>query len=542
MQVERTERARSMPRARGGQVASRMPTSLTVILILLSSMIASCERPTSRLLELRDVTRDENGRTLSVTGSGFPGGHAGEAELLGTLYQAGAAARPLRGTLRCHALSDELLRVSLQSDDAEALGHGLFEGRLEVRFPSNAGSSEVVGTLPNVRLRLESARNADLSQDLLLTRRARTFQQALGALEVESSTHGLVLTRVAEGSPLAKAGLRSGDRIERMDGAPIERARDLQPYDDRAQHTFELARRLGGEKATVVVERADQGPSRRGDLAAFAFGIALFAGALIPGSRRMRAPRQHEARVSGIALTGLSFLLCGLHGVALDVRWFLGVPMSIYLGVVGFGFAKRKVSGVEALNAVLTSSASTLALSGLVILSGSLTNAWAGPSELAAPSHWTLLAAPPAWLALFVLHAARPIALNVPHAAHLAQWLRWTIAASVVSLAAGSGTAPHGSADALASMPAALLLFAGKTALLSVLLQAQTLVVPRPILGALALGCPLAAWGFMALSPRQDLSLILGCLGLGLWISRLAMGVLEARTSPVRDPALAPFL
>jgi len=519
-----------------------MPTTLTVMLLALSTMIASCERPTSRLLELREVTRDENGRTLSVMGSGFPGGHAGEAELHGTLYQAGAAARPLRGTLRCQALSDELVRVSLEGDEAGALGHGLFEGRLEVRFPSNAGSSEVVGTLASVRLRLESARNADLSQDLLLTRRARTFQQALGALEVESSTHGLVLTRVAEGSPLDKAGLRAGDRIERMDGAPVERARDLVPYDDRAQHTFELARRLGGEKATVVVERADQGPSRRGDLAAFAFGIALFAGALIPGSRGTGARPQREAHISGIALTGLSFLLCGLDAGALDVRWFLGLPMSIYLGGVGVGFAKRKVSGIEALNAVLTASAATLALSGLVILSGSLTNAWAGTSELAAPSHWTLLAAPPAWLALFVLHAARPVALSVPYAAHLEQWLRWTIAASVVSLAAGSGTVPHGFADALASMPAASLLFAGKTALVSALLQAHKLVVPRPALGALALGCPLAAWAFMALSPRQDLSLILGCLGLGLWISRLAMGAFEARKSPVRDPALAPFL
>ncbi len=512
------------------------------MLVAWASMVIGCERPTSRLLELREVMRDENGRTLSVTGRGFPGGHAGEAVLHGTLYEAGAAPRGLHGTLLCHALSDELLRVNLESEEVTALGHGLFEGRLEVHFPSSAGSSEVVGVITEVRLRLESSRNVDLSRDLLLTRRARSFQQTLGALDLESSARGLVLTRIAEGSPLERASVHAGDRIERMDGAPVERGRDLVPSDDRSQHTFELSRKLGGQKETLIVQTGDTSAPRRGHLAALAFVMALLAGMLMPATRRASVIRPRGALLSGIALTSLSFLLCGLDGAALDVRWFLGLPMSIYLGSVGFAFAKRRLSGVNALNAIVSSSVTTLALSGLAILSGSLTNAWMSASALAAPSRWTLLAAPPAWLALLVLNAARPRALELQHAIHLEEWLRLTIAACVVSLAAGSGTVPHGAPDLLSYIPAAWLIFAAKTALVSTLLQADHWVVPRPTLGALALACPLAAWAFMALGSRQDLSLAVGCIGLGLWISQRAMSTLAARASPKRDPALAPFL
>ena len=77
---------------------------------------------------------------------------------------------------------------------------------------------------------------------------------------------------------------------------------------------------------------------------------------------------------------------------------------------------------------------------------------------------------------------------------------------------------------------------------MSTLLMPQRIAIPRAVVGALSLLCPLAAWGWLSLSPRQDLSLTLGCLLAGMWLARMVMSHVRARQVPVRDPVLAPFL
>ncbi len=515
---------------------------LGLSLWLLALACGACEKPSSRLIEIGEVTRDDDAQALSIAGSGFPAARVGQAQLTGTLYRAGAAPRSVNANLPCHALSDERLRVDLRSYDSDRFDNGLFEGKIELQFPSNAGSSEIVGAIDSVRIRFDRARNADLSADLLLARRARNFQRELGALEVETGAHGLVLTRIAQDSRLARAGVQEGDRIERIDGAPVERAPDLLPQDEQSDHTLEIARRVGGKRERIVIQALGRDNSHAAYLAACAFLVALAAGVLLPGSRALVSFASPAAYLAGAGMCAAAFVAFGLSRYALDVRLFYGLPVLACLTLLGFAFARRQLSGMETVQQVLRLSAGSLGLACLTILSGSLTNTWAGVSELAVPIRWTLLCAPPAWLALFVLQAARPSPQPLRYWSQASEWLAWTTAVCIVSLAAGGGTWPHAWPKLGASTSLAVILFALKVALLRALLSRLTVTLPRSVLGVCALLCPLAAWAFLSLSLRTELIAVFGAVGLGFWIARTLLARLGSQPVHTRDPALAPFL
>ncbi len=538
MQTTRQERGRN------ARLPAAVPARMVLTTVLALGLGApGCERRSTRLIEISDVTRDDDSQALSVTGSGFPTSTVGEAELTGTLYRPGESPRALHRTMPCHALSDELLRLDPGSTDGDHLAGGLFEGRLQVYFPAFAGESQVSGAIGNLRIRFEAAAKPDLSADLLLSRRARTFQRELGALEVEGSSRGLVVLRIAEDSHLARAGVHPGDRIERLDGAPVERAQDLLPAQENPRHTILLGRHAGGRGEQIELTIAAPESAVAGSLATMAFLVALLGFALLPPSPPRSAPRATPTdRALSIALTGLSFAACAAAGDALALSLFVGLPLLASLSVLGIAFARHRMDSVAALHGVLQLSATTLALAGLAILSGSLTVAWHGPSALAAPTHWPLLTAPPTWLSLGVL----VVALPAPHAERGPRWVQGWLSLSAtmgfVTLATGAGVVPVGAPAWAATAPCATLIVVAKTALLSAILAAPRAAPPMLLVAAGALSCPLAAWAWLTLAPDAHSTIVLSALGLGAWFARAVRHQLTDRRGLQRDPSLSPFL
>lgn len=506
-------------------------------------LCAACERPTTRLLEVDAVQREEDGRTLSVIGRGFPGSHEGTAELSGTLYRPGDTPRALSVELPAHALSDELLRIDLASA-ALAQYSGLFEGKLEIRFESSAGDSEVVGSLSSVRVRVDGREQRDPAAQLSLLRRARAFHRSQGALELEATQKGLVLASLREKSPLAEAGASEGDRIERIDGAPVERVIDLLPRDEGSPHVLDVVKRRGGNKVRLALPGVGRTQPPSADLLWLSVLVSgLGALLLAPPARRVTsAAGPASLRYGAPALTLGTFLLSTRMSTTLDLRWLLGPPFVALLLTLSVAFARRLVPSQAALEHIVRLSAASLALASLTVLSGNLTPTWTSPSDAASFSHWPLVSSPAAWLALLVLVGATPPAPRHTALKALLEWARLSTFLAVAALSMSAGLTPLGTMSWLATPAVGMVILLVKVSLLVALVDGLQLRVHRHVLVGLSLACPLLSWLFMSFPATQELTLPFGGLLLGFWAVQSLRARLTPRMPAVRDPGLAPFL
>jgi len=502
-----------------------------------------CERPTARLLQIDSVQRDDEGRVLAVAGHGFPASHTGRAELTGTLHRPGEGPRALSLELGCHALSEELLRIDLSAASEQGLS-GLFEGKVEVRFSSSAGDSDVMGAISYVRLRLEEPSERDPAATLGLLRRARAFHRSLGALELEATPRGLVLGNLSENSPLLRAGASPGDRIERIDGAPVERVVDLLPRDEHSGHVLELVQRRGGHKLRLSITGAATTTPQRADLALVAFVMAALVSLLFePRTAAPSRPADPWLRYGAPALACLSFVCCTGFGRELDLGLFVGIPGLLAMISLAGAFARRRLTSRRALEHVVQLSAIGLALTGLTMISGNLTVSWFGELEMASPSRWPLLSAPPAWLALWVVAGAFPSDVRNRPLATLIAWGRLSVLIAVVILSAGAGNLPNAVSPLPAAYVGGALLIVGKAWLLQQLTNHLTWHASSALLAALGLVAPILSWLFMLWPASAELTLPMGALVLGFWLVHGLRSSLGAHTRKrTRDPALAPFL
>ncbi|MBX7192340.1 MAG: hypothetical protein K1X94_09790 [Sandaracinaceae bacterium] len=189
-----------------------------------------------------DTPRIDAGRTIELTGSGFPVGREVEVMLRGVLHAPLGARRHVAHTLTGRTITPERLELTIGDADADALGgRGTFEGSIEVVVHGaslDGLEARVVGTLDHVVI------------DIVPSERA-----IRGATSARRATEGLAL------APLL--GLRlEGELDEEVDGEVA--LDDEEALDDAPSEAPRTAEGPG-----VRIERLDpSGAAARLDLAA----------------------------------------------------------------------------------------------------------------------------------------------------------------------------------------------------------------------------------------------------------------------------------
>jgi len=189
--------------------------------LLLTFVGCANEEALAHLIEVHEVAQTwEQPGELSLRGEGFPHGVRGQAVLSGTLFAVGARPEPVTLRAPCRALSSSEAVVELTGSDASTLREGPFEGTLEVRFGA-LSAARLVGRAQHVTVRVGSLPSA-LDQRFALRQRAQTFQRGLGVAALEIGERGVTVGQLAAHGAAVSAGLRVGDTIVRVDGAPVQ--------------------------------------------------------------------------------------------------------------------------------------------------------------------------------------------------------------------------------------------------------------------------------------------------------------------------------
>jgi hypothetical protein len=211
---------------------------------------------------------------LILRGEGFPPGMRGEARLRGALYATGKAPRAVDLRATCRALGPGAARVELAAASARLAGEGPFEGAIEVRFGTQQ-DAQVLGRSERALFRL--GRAPLIEEQFALSQRAEHFQRTLGIGSLEQGEGGLRVAEIASGSSAGQAGLTVRDLVLRMDGRPVQLARDLVALSDTREVLLEVQRAREGATRIVRVAstRSDASPDLALVLLALCLGVGL---------------------------------------------------------------------------------------------------------------------------------------------------------------------------------------------------------------------------------------------------------------------------
>ncbi|MFT3927534.1 MAG: PDZ domain-containing protein [Myxococcales bacterium] len=359
-----------------------------------------------RLVTLSAIEVDPESGLLSVQGSGLPPARPCELEARGKLFVAGQAVEDAHHVLSCRSVSEQALSANLETWRADLNGSALFEGELTVTFADDDGAPRLRGVLPSCRIRIQGHGASEPQRVLAEAHEARAYQRALGIAELEAQPRGLRISALASDGRAARAGLRVGDIVTRIDGAPVELVSDLRGRPEA--HSAELGFLRDGvaQRLQLVLREAASSGDPLARQLLFALGVI---GGLLWPMRQMSGRRSQVGLrrvLLGATLLGtLSVLLLG----SLDVRALWIAPALVQLAVVGMAWRRRSLSSHESLLALIDLGSASLAVSALGVLGGSLELPWGSDGPLA-PWTFALLATPGGWLAgLVLLQPAQPV-------------------------------------------------------------------------------------------------------------------------------------
>lgn len=244
---------------------------------------------------------------LSLRGEGFPPGMRGEALLDGTLFAPGAAPQVHQLRVPCRALSSTQALVDLKVPAVAALPEGPFSGALEVRFGARP-DARLVGRVERSVFRLAGGQTP-LQVQFALSRRAQSFQHALGITALELSEHGPLVSELAAGGPSQHAGLSLGDAIVRLDGAPVQLPIDVLGRSGLA--LIELEVRRPPETNIRVLRIALQPPGRPLDWTLWVLCCALGASLTALAAKGLSLPPRAQPKRKEFLLVCSSALCLG---------------------------------------------------------------------------------------------------------------------------------------------------------------------------------------------------------------------------------------
>ncbi len=389
------------------------------------SSLGACARVSTsdRLLSLSSFELAPENSLLTVHGEGLPPARVCSLTVEGTLYEAGRPARPFRGSAECRAISERSLMASVAAWRPTS-GSARVEGTLHVAFADDQQRLELRSTLPNVRLRLDAKERPDPARALSEAKEARTFQRALGISEVEAGPLGLVLTALRDDGPAALAGLRAGDVVTRMNGAPIELASDFraQPGLPSTQLEFLRAQRTSPQRVEILHD------NRRSQAIPGASWLAGLLGAalawLLPWARGQSVGGKGRRKLFVLALS-VGMLSVSVVGVgALDVRVLWMLPVIAHGVALGLARRGRGLSTGALSQQLVELGTASLAIAALGLVRGSLTSIVDGSTHLdtlgpgapnpLAPWTFVLFAHPCGWLAGLLLLRPQPSVDGAP--------------------------------------------------------------------------------------------------------------------------------
>lgn len=195
----------------------------------------------------------ERPHELLLHGDGFPQGMRGEAHIRGALYAVGREPSAVDLRAPCRALGTQRARVELEALATQVPGEGPFEGLIEVRFGSHR-EAQLLGRIDHTLFRLGAT--PPIEEQFAASQRAERFQRALGIEALEEGEGALRIAELRNASSAAKAGLARHDRVLRLDGRPVQLARDLLAIDGAGEVLLEIRRAHAGSSQLVRVASA----------------------------------------------------------------------------------------------------------------------------------------------------------------------------------------------------------------------------------------------------------------------------------------------
>jgi hypothetical protein len=215
---------------------------LRVGLLVLLACALACARAShdAALIRVDGVEQAlERPSELLLRGDGFPQGMRGEAHIRGALYPVGREPRAVDLRAPCRALGTQKASVELEALAAQLPAEGPFEGLIEVRFGSHR-EAQLLGRIERALFRLGTA--PAIEEQFSSSQRAERFQRSLGIHALDESEGELRVAEVSPESAAGRAGLMRHDRVLRVDGRPIQLARDLVAVDTTSEVLFEVRR------------------------------------------------------------------------------------------------------------------------------------------------------------------------------------------------------------------------------------------------------------------------------------------------------------
>lgn len=456
-----------------GAAVHALPLSTPLRVTLLAiALVSGCEPSLEAdLLSVDDVAprRVEPGRTLAITGAGFPPGRAARVRLEGQLHLPGASPRPIVLLAEGRATAADAIEVRFDDVSMGAVEErGTFRGRVVVAFDGAEGRHEVVGRSGEQVLDLHPPEDGGVGAELARARRAARTIDALGLVLGEEPPRdpGLPIEMILAGSVAEQAGLIVGDRLLELDGVRLHRLSDAIPAPGDAEATLRVARR--GEpiafEVTLPLRETAEGPSSEVIAAAvvaltwllaLALLLAPSASAVDGVARRARAtaravlsrPRTLRAHRVGRWVLGAAFLaawpVLARHGwLVMPLEALLLAAMALrvsaaWLATGGESFWRRALAATHALGTVL---GLAVALGAAAAFGGTTDVANLAAQQQVWPWAWTALSTPIGTLALVLAIAAAgsaPSAIS-RGAGQIARWARGLD--DIVLLAAAAAT------------------------------------------------------------------------------------------------------
>lgn len=301
-------------------IESMLRSLLWSLLWVLQLAFVACARDDgahANLIAVEAVEqRWERAGQLFVRGEGFPQGMRGEARLSGQVFPPGEKARAIDVTLPCRALAKNEAVIALNEGLPSAGASGPFEGDLELSFGTRE-EGRLMGRLDQVVARLGSP--PTLEQQFQSRQRAQAFQRSVGIQALLLGEHGVSVAELAPEGAAAKAGLKQGDVVQRLDGRPIQLPLDLVP--STTTDTVRLEVRRGEQPGTALVVEiglVPDAPPLLWTLLTLAFALGASIGALasrsLPAGPRFSLRRKESwlAGCSALSLLALSAILVEL--------------------------------------------------------------------------------------------------------------------------------------------------------------------------------------------------------------------------------------
>jgi|GEM_PF-5765318 len=485
--------------------------------------LGACENVSTsdRLLSLQEIDVDPEGGLLSVHGSGFPPARACELEARGKLYVAGRAPRDFRDTLSCRSVSEQALAADMETWRAGLSGSALFEGELSVTFADDSGTLALRGRLPALRIRIQG-RDADEPQQVLAeAHEARAFQRSLGIQDVEAQAAGLGVGALSPDGLAARAGLRVGDVLTRVDGAPVELTSDLRGRPNARSVELQFVRQGALQRVEIALAAEEASGIPLANQLLFALGSIVALLLPRPIHRLERARGTTRVLLMSAALLAVSV------GVSrsLDARALWILPALIQLGLLAHAAHHRRLPLQRLLLEAVELGISGLAVASLGILRGSLQLPLDVEAQLA-PWTYPLFVTPCGWCAALVLLRRTSALPALP--AWSADLQRAAGLSTLLAFAAAPSPLPG------------LLMMAGLGGLLTVIELPR---MPRAVfvaLAAAALPLALAADAWVS----TGLGALSGAALCGLTLTTALRTLVARRQAPqsTLDPRLLPFV